>query len=189
MSTATAPYITGPVFRYVIEAGTALKWARTGSESFVFDAFQLARLEGWGVKVQTDEPAHVAESGADRAARFASMRPYVESIPIAPPELTGNLVADVRTLTGLTNQQLADFFEVSERRISGWRQRDDIPAQKRRVLEALRAIGLTLGGGLGPQGVALWLTSGSPTPLSALRRGDIRSVVNRVRGFEDSTSS
>lgn len=184
---ATVPAITGPLFDYMIEAGTAIKWDKTGSEYTAYSDFHLARLIGWGVEVPARPPR--AESAAVRAARLASQRSYAVSAVVAPVELTGNLVADVRTLTGLTNQQIADVTGVSERRVAGWRQRGDIPTERRRILEALRAVGLTLYGGLGAQGTARWLVAGRPSPLEQLKAGDADSVASRLYSIQDSPAA
>lgn len=184
---ATVPAVTGPVAVYIIEAGTALRRDRTGSEYTAHSDFHLARLISWGVSLApTTTPT---ETAAERAARLASARSYVSESPILAPELSGNLIADVRALTGLTNQQLADATGVSERRVAGWRQRGDIPDERRRTLEALRTVGLTLYGGLGSQGTARWLLSGQPSPFEHIKAGKLDVVSRRLRVYLDSPAS
>jgi hypothetical protein len=118
------------------------------------------------------------------AAQVARNLPSVESARPSVPELTGNLITDVRRLCDLTANDLATIFGRTERAIQGWR-RNGPPEEFERPLRALEAVGLTLVGGLGPSGVRRWLTSGDPSPLARIAAGDIESVSEDLRQYED----
>jgi hypothetical protein len=183
---AEVPAVTGPVSLSVVAAGTAVGAWKTGAEYLDFLKFHaFARFTSWGVDVQLP---YEEETFDDRIARMARARPQVESPLPAHPPLSGNLIDDVRAICGLTTQQVADAVGVTERRVLGLRK-DKIPEERRPVLEALRAVGLTLVGGLGPAGVARWLTAGNPSALDLLKQGKVDEVRARVQRYEDSDAT
>jgi DNA-binding transcriptional regulator YiaG len=182
---ANAPAITGPIQFRVVCVGTAMGISRTGVEYVELgDYFEFVRLEGWGVQVGESDP------GEDDVSRLARQFPFVEREPAALPELTDNLVVDVRALSGLTIQQLADLAGVTERRVHGWRQRPGtIPPAQRNLLNALRAISIMMYRGLGAQGVASWLRTGSPSPLALLGAGQIKKAVGKAERFRETIAT
>lgn len=124
----------------------------------------------------------------ERAAEAAAGAPTVEVEPAEVPELSGNLVRDVRTVCGLTARELGGLFGRTERAAQQWR-RSGPPEDVRPQLEAMQAIGLTLVGGLGARGVRRWLTSGRPSPLDRIRAGRVAEVAAQVRAYEDSVAT
>ncbi len=127
-----------------------------------------------------DAPADLA----GQAAALAVDAPQVESAPVPAPRLTGNLAEDVHDVCGLTWEQIAQIFKVSERAAAGWRAQG-VPSHRQGMMEALRTIGTTLVGGLGPDGVAHWLTAGTPSRLRRLRAGEITPVADEARSYLD----
>lgn len=125
---------------------------------------------------------------AARAAVLATRAPHVPA-PLPPaPALSGNLAEDVRAVCGLTWAQIGAAFKISERAAAGWRVQG-MPGHRRATMEALRAVGATLVGGLGPDGVAAWLTSGSPTRLERLRAGEVDPVVEEALSYRDTPAT
>jgi DNA-binding transcriptional regulator YiaG len=106
------------------------------------------------------------------------------SVETAPP-LTGNLIHDVRKICALRNSDIGELVGVSASTVSSWAKlgRPKNSAQVR-LVEIVRTIGLTLVGGLGPAGVRLWLTGGSPSRLRRLRSGDVERVAAEARSYE-----
>jgi len=180
------PFITGPVSEHVIRAGTGMGAYKTGTEySDIFRLYLFERFSKWGVDVVAT-PAE-GELVTDRAIQTARDRPFVAGTLPDIPTLTDNLVSDVRALTRLTSSDLGELAGVTERTILEWRRKGKVPPEHRALLQALRAIGLTLIGGLGRTGVNEWLTlGGDEAPLMLLQRGAVADVQKRVREFEDS---
>lgn len=136
-----------------------------------------------------DDEETVEVDELERAAlEAARLQPAIESTPGPVPELTGNLVEDTRALTGLTAKEFGELFGRTERAGQEWRHRG-VPDKLRPRVEALRAIGLTLVGGLGPDGVKRWLLSGDPSPWERIKRGEIAHVAEEVRTLEDSLAT
>jgi hypothetical protein len=121
---------------------------------------------------------------ASRAAAFARVEPHRESLAPPVPQLSGNLAKDVHDLCGLSWKQVAAVFGISERAAAGWRTQG-VPAHREETMEALRAIGATLVGGLGPEGVARWLAAGEPSRLQRLRDGEVEAVASEARSYLD----
>lgn len=121
---------------------------------------------------------------AAEAAAYALAAPQVESTAPPSPRLTGNLAEDVHNVCGLTWEQIAQVFKVSERAAAGWRAQG-VPSHRQEVMEALRAIGVILVGGLGPAGVARWLTAGDPSRLRRLRAGEVEAVAAEAHSYLD----
>jgi hypothetical protein len=131
--------------------------------------------------------SEAAAKGSDLAAEAAALAvevPRVESTPTPASRLSGNLAEDVHDICGLTWEQIAQVFNVSERAAAGWRMQG-VPSYRQETMEALRAIGVTLVGGLGPEGVARWLTAGSPSRLRRMRGGDVEAVAEEARSYLD----
>jgi hypothetical protein len=141
-------------------------------------------LSSESVEIQTPETAEAGSGLASQAAAFALAAPQVESTALPPPRLSGNLAEDVHDVCGLTWEQIAQVFKVSERAAAGWRTQG-VPSHRQEVMEALRAIGVTLVGGLGAEGVAYWLTVGSPSRLERLRAGNVGAVAEEARAYLD----
>lgn len=125
-----------------------------------------------------------SEVVADRAILERTMEaPHVEVDEEEVPKITGNLVRDVRNRTGLTNEQLADIFDVKERTILNV-QSGKVPLDKYEpYLNSLLAIASILVGGLGPDGVRQWLTLGQPSRLDRIRRGEIKEIHDEARAY------
>lgn len=99
------------------------------------------------------------------------------------PELTGDRVADVRALYGLTYAQLASLVGVTERQVHRLNAGRLTP-ERRGLLDALVAVGLILIGGLGPEGAWRWLETGSPPGIELSRQGrfaELRTPAERLR--------
>jgi DNA-binding transcriptional regulator YiaG len=109
--------------------------------------------------------------------------PSFNEVPVhEPPALTGNLVTDVCVLCGLSRDALADAFGVTNRTVYNW-QRDGAPRDQAvvRRLRAMRSIAITLYGGLGADGVRLWLHVGEPSRLERLVTGVADEIVVEAR--------
>lgn len=133
------------------------------------------------------EPA-IEESLQSRAAAIARNAPAVETDRPALPQLTGDLLKDVRAVTGLTLDQIARVMRVSGRAVAAWGA-GDVPSHREPLLQALRSIGLSLVGGLGPSGVQRWFLAGAPTRLDRLAAGDVERVVAEARAYETSPAT
>lgn len=125
---------------------------------------------------------------AAQAATLARDLPQVASSALPPPRLTGNLAEDVHAVCGLTWEQIANVFRVSERAAAGWRVQG-VPRHREAVMEALRAIGVTLVAGLGAEGVSRWLGAGQPSRLERLRAGEMEGVAEEARSYLDAAAS
>ncbi len=148
----------------------------------------------WGVIAAPSEPVLTAlQPPTDELQRLAlsmaSRRPFVARDTIEPIQLTDELVEDVQLTTGLTYGQIAQLFGISERAVAGWKQVRAVPRHRQPLLRALRAIGLILVGGLGPQGVSSWLRAGHPSRLQMLAAGDLGTVADEAREYEFSPST
>jgi hypothetical protein len=148
-------------------------------------------LTQWGVLQALQEEAGELTGPEDdpatelvrQAASLAQLLPAVEVERPEVPELTDDLLEDVRRVCGLTYAQLARVFGISERAVAGWRA-SGVPRHRATVLQALRAIGLALVGGLGVQGVARWLSDGSPSRLDRIAQGEEQDVAQEARRYE-----
>lgn len=109
--------------------------------------------------------------------------PHVE-VPVHDvPALSGNLVRDVRVLTNLTNNDLAEAFGVKERTIlnvQSGRVSGDVYETR---LNALLAIAGILVRAVGPEGVKKWLTLGSPSRMDRIANGEIEQVHDEARAY------
>lgn len=184
------PAVTGPLALYAFHAGTGLGTTRTGLEyRELYTLYQFARVEGWGIAVTFGDGDSDREDRTfhEQARRLARARPRVESPRPVAVELTGNLISDIRGLSGLTSQQIAEIADVTERTILEWRRHPkQIPERARKLLEGLRAVAATLVGGLGPAGVALWFMSEPEAPARLIKQGRIQEVKQRALSYEDS---
>jgi hypothetical protein len=134
------------------------------------------------------EVADPAPANHRRALELARNQPSVAVEPPRIPTLSGDLLDDVRTLTGLTYAELGAGFGISERAVAGWR-REGIPRHRLPAFQALRSIGLSLIGGLGVLGVHDWLLRGSPTRLLQVLQGDVAAVAADARAYESSPAT
>jgi hypothetical protein len=167
----------------------------TGDEyggAFVFAKVRFADL--WGIVVRESGEARSATDNVteaslqSRAAAIARNVPAVETRRPAVPYLTGDLLEDARAVTGLTLDQIGRATRVSGRAVAGWRA-GTVPRHREAFLQALRSIGLSLVGGLGPAGVQRWFLAGAPTRLDRLAAGDIESVATEARAYETSPAT
>ena len=147
----------------------------------------------WGMRRGLPTPdLPGASEPADRIQRLAlelaQQQPYVISEPLAPIELTDNLIEDVQTTTGLTYAQIAQIFGISERAVAGWKHAG-VPRHRREAMRALRAIGLILVGGLGSEGVTAWFRAGQPSRMTQLAHGDLQAVIDQARSLEYSPAT
>jgi hypothetical protein len=192
-----APEITGDLIASSQERETLRAWLAslsTGEEygrALMVHRQSLASL--WGVMTTLPAPA-VPGSGEPSdelqavALSLAAAHPFVVRPPVAPIELTDELIEDVQKTTGLTYGQISRIFGISERAVAGWKQ-GGVPRHRQPLLRALRAIGLILVGGLDPDGVAVWLRAGSPSRIQRLVAGDLTSVVDEARDYEFSPAT
>ena len=125
---------------------------------------------------------------AAQAAALARELPQVASKALPPPRLSGNLAEDVHAVCGLTWDQIASVFGVSERAAAGWRAQG-VPHHREAGMEALRAIGVILVAGLGAVGVARWLTVGKPSRIERLRTGEVEAVAAEARSYLDAPAT
>lgn len=149
----------------------------------------LLRLYEPASEVPTEGPG---DPGAGdmrrRAAALAAEAPHVAVAPPRRPALSGNLAEDVRAVCGVTWREIADVFGISERAVAGWRVQG-VPRHRAQTMEALRAIGATLVGGLGPEGVREWLTGGGPSRLERLREGELEAVAAEAQSYRDTPAT
>jgi hypothetical protein len=129
-------------------------------------------------------PVEPAEDLGTRAAVLARAMPHRESVAPPAPVLSGNLAEDVHRIVGLSWKQIAAVFNITERAAAGWRVQG-VPPHREATMEALRAIGTILVGGLGPDGVERWLTAGHPSRLERLREGEVQAVAEEARSYLD----
>lgn len=191
------PEITGGLDSNPDEGDALRMWhgrASTGEEYgslFVLHRQSLAAL--WGVgSLPSESVSSALDEPTDELQRLAlsmaTERPFVVDEVPAPVHLTDELVGDVQHTTGLTYVQVARMFGISERAVAGWKQAG-VPRHREAPMRALRAIGLILVGGLGPQGVSQWLEVGDPSRLQRLSDGDLNSVVEEARDYEFSPAT
>ncbi len=83
---------------------------------------------------------------------------------------------------------IAEVFKISERAAAGWRAQG-VPDHRVPTMEALRAIGAVLVGGLGPEGVGEWLSSGRPSRLAQIRDGKGEAVAAEALSYRDSPAT
>lgn len=102
-----------------------------------------------------------------------------------PPVLSDAPVANIRVLFDLTWAEFARLFGITERHAHRW-QSTGVPEDRRRAVDALQAVGLTVIGGLGPVGAKLWLRSGVPTGEQLVADGRIDELVARADALTDS---
>lgn len=194
-----APEITGSLWE-VSDLGEHFReWfdaSSTGEEYEITFATRARWATLWGIFAEARPDEGVAEgpaSEADEMRRLAlaiaAESPYVSADRPEVPELTDNLVSDVRATTGLTYAAIAGLFGISERAVAAWRERNEVPRHRRALLQALRSLGLLLVGGLGVDGVAEWLEAGSPPRLARLADGDLENVLDEARGYEYSPAT
>lgn len=146
----------------------------------------------WGFEREAGDPAAAPAGGTDdlrgRAASLAAEVPHVATIKPTVPALSGNLAEDVHLLCGLTWRQIADVFGISERAVAGWKAQG-VPAHRVESMEALRAIGAMLAGGLEPDGVSAWLGAGEPSRLERLRDGEWQAVGAEADSYLDTPAT
>lgn len=184
----------------VFESGT---W-REGLEELLWTCEEQDLPTGWelgyrvvavtfygGPVVADLEPSLEPSSSsglAEEAAALAIDTPHVVTPQPSPPRLSNNLAEDVHIVAGLTWAQIAQVFKISERAAAGWRAQE-VPPHRQETMEALRAIAVTLVGGLGPAGVARWLTAGHPSRLDRITAGEIASVAEEAKSYEDTPAT
>jgi hypothetical protein len=134
------------------------------------------------------EPLSGTGGLAEEAAAFALDTPHVVTPQPSPPRLSNNLAEDVHVVAGLTWAQIAQVFKISERAAAGWRTQG-VPPHRQETMEALRAIAVALVGGLGPAGVARWLSVGHPSRLDRITTGGVASVAEEARSYEDTPAT
>jgi hypothetical protein len=137
---------------------------------------------------EISEPEHAPADLKSLAASLAVQMPHVASPPPRVPRLGGNLAEDVHDVTGLTWSQIGEIFKISERAATGWRVQG-VPRHRQEEMEAMRAIGTILVGGLGPAGVAEWLTAGTRPRLKRLREGEVREVADEAEAYRDTPAT
>jgi hypothetical protein len=180
-------------------AGDWLNRTATGDEyggAFVAARVHLASLLG-AIVLDPDyvliSPVPMSGEASEntlqsRAAALARSVPAVQTARPVVPELTGELLEDVRIVTGLTLDQIGRAIGVSGRAVAGWRA-GTVPHHREPFLQALRSIGLSLVGGLGSSGVQRWFLAGTPPRLDRLAAGDVDSVAAEARAYETSPAT
>jgi DNA-binding transcriptional regulator YiaG len=176
-----APEITGDLSMTPEESDALRLWLAASSTGEEYGRLLMVHRESlaalWGVLPRPSEAFVAAgKEPADELRRLAlamaSHQPFVVGETVEPVQLTDELVDDVRKTAGLTYGQISQLFGISERAVAGWKQAG-VPRHREPLMRALRAIGLILVGGLGPDGVALWLRSGNPSRLQRLAAGEL----------------
>lgn len=114
---------------------------------------------------------------------------YVEGSVGTVPVITGDLLADVREICGLTADQIAFALGLDGQLDFDIMSADGVPEPLERVLSALRAIGLTLIRGLGSAGVARWLTAPPDPRLARIRAGRIEDVAQEALQYRVSIAT
>lgn len=193
-----AAEITGGLDASLDEDRVLQIWLRHSStgEEYGGHALSLHReslAQLWGMRRGLPTPdLPGASEPADRMQRLAlalaDQQPYVVDEPLEPVQLTDDLVEDVQRTTGLTYVQIAQIFGISERAVASWKH-SGVPRHRQEAMRALRAIGLTLVGALGPEGVGAWFRAGQPSRITQLASGDLRSVVAQARSLEYSPAT
>jgi hypothetical protein len=184
----------------VFESGT---W-REGLEELLWTCEEQDLPTGWelgnrmvavtfygGPVVAGLEPSLEPPSGggmAEEAAALAIDTPHVVTSQPSPPRLSNNLAEDVHIVAGLTWAQIAQVFNISERGAAGWRSQG-VPPHRRETMEALRAIAVTLIGGLGSEGVSRWLSAGNPSRLDRIGAGEVAAVADEAKSYKDSPAT
>ena len=166
----------------------------------VADAFAAAEdaPEGQVISVLPADAPPDADDGdgdEDAAAMLRMARQAVESHgatvevprPLVP-ELTDEPVENVRRLFDLTYAEFGRLFGITERHAYRWHE-GNVPAARRRAVDALQAVGMTIVGGLGPQGAKLWLRSGRPTGAELLAAGRLDELIDRADEATDSPAT
>jgi DNA-binding transcriptional regulator YiaG len=130
------------------------------------------------------------ESDAEAMARMAweSIRRHGPAVEVqAPevPEMTDKPVENIRRLFNLTYGEFARLFGITERHAHRWAG-GRAPAERQRAVDALEAVGMTLVGGLGPEGAKVWLRSGEPSPEELLMSGRLDELVAAADKHRDS---
>lgn len=155
--------------------------------------YRVVAVTFYGGPVTVDvEPSLTPPSGggglAEEAAALAVDTPHVVTPQPPPPRLTDNLAEDVHVVAGLTWAQIAQVFNISERAAAGWRSQG-VPPHRRETMEALRAIAVTLVGGLGSEGVSRWLSAGHPSRLDRIGTGEVAAVAEEAKSYEDTPAT
>jgi hypothetical protein len=125
---------------------------------------------------------------AEEAAALAVETPHVVVSQPSSPRLSNNLAEDVHVVGGLTWAQIAKVFNISERAAAGWRTQG-VPPHRQETMEALRAIAVTLVGGLSPDGVSRWLSAGSPSRLDRIGAGEVTAVAEEAKSYKDTPAT
>jgi DNA-binding transcriptional regulator YiaG len=185
LAPATFDEVTGPMSADTLKAGTGFAGQRTGTEYGSYVEYVFARFVAWGVEVQLPPSNEILDEQIVRAARE---RPFVSSARPEAVKLTGNLVADIRATSGLTTSDLASLLGTTERTVAAWRRKGKVPEDRRKMLEALRAVGTILVGGLGRAGARRWLTEGPNAPIDLLADGRVNEVLARAQRYETSVA-
>ena len=134
------------------------------------------------------EPVQVDDDDAIMtriAEQVAATQPAVTVERPTVPELGSDPVANIRRLFDLTYLDLASLFNISERHAHRWQSRG-VPADRRRDVDALQAIGLTIVGGIGPAGARAWLRAGDPSGEDLVRTGRFDELAQRAESEKDS---
>jgi len=165
----------------------------TGHEyglGWAYEAFLAAfwDLPGVATPPADPPPAPPADDIHGRAAALAVEAPHVARPAPPRPRLSGNLAADVHEVCGLTWAQIATLFAISERAVASWRVQG-VPRHRLATMEALRAIGAIMVGGLDPPGVSRWLTAGSPSRLDSIAAGRQAEVLAEARAYLDTPAT
>jgi hypothetical protein len=193
MTTVAAPGMTGRIdaVRWLELIHRWLDDEPTGHEYDQIAALEVTVSAFWGAggpEGDEEPPPQREDDLRGRAAAIAVETPYVAATPPELPRLSGDLADDVRQICGLTWGQIATVFSISERAVAGWKAHG-VPGDRVEVMRALRTIGATLAGGLGPTGVSAWLTAGSPSRLERIRGGELERVAGEAESYRDTPAT
>jgi hypothetical protein len=139
------------------------------------------RLGNGGDEDNVDEAAGMV----GLARTIAAQRPAAAVERPQLPQLGDEPVENIRHLFDLTFADVGRLFGISERHAHRW-HRSGVPEDRRHLVDALQAVGLTVIGGRGPAGARAWLRSGDPSGETLVQTGRIDELAARANAGRDS---
>lgn len=120
------------------------------------------------------------------AAEYAEEASWIEVARPLEPVIMGKLTEDVLMLTDVPAADLARRLDVPAAALADRVDDDELDDTSRRRLSAVRAAALAMYGGLGAQGVGVWLISGTPSPLQAIAKDQMDELQRRLDRYASS---
>jgi hypothetical protein len=136
-------------------------------------------------RVGLDAPADDTQRMTGMAQAMAAAAPAVAVARPEVPELGDEPIENLRRLFDLTYAEVGALVGISERHAHRWHT-DGVPEERRSVVDALQAIGLTVIGGLGPAGAKAWLRAGTPSGVQLVQTGRVAELAQRADAEKDS---